>query len=124
MAAVTAVGMFIPAIADDGGVHKASEIALVPVRIAGVGAALVVGTPIAVTRAVPKQFIGMTTTVAEKIGGHDFFPSCVIASVVTGPAAVVVGGTKGVINGSKAAVIHGFGEPFAPKSFSLGNLEE
>jgi hypothetical protein len=123
-AAITAVGMVIPAFAGDGGVHKASEVALVPVRLAGVGAAMVIGTPIAVTREVPKQFCGMTTTVADKVGGHDFFPSCLLASVVTAPAAVVVGGGKGVITGSKNAVIHGFGEPFAPKSFSLGNLEE
>jgi hypothetical protein len=47
-----------------------------------------------------------------------------LASVVTAPAAVVVGGGKGVITGGKNAVIHGFNEPFAPKSFSIGNLEE
>ena len=65
----------------------------------------------------------MTSTVAHKIGGHSFAPSVLLAGVVTAPAAVVVGGAKGIYAGGKNAV-NGFNQPFNPDSFSIGNLEE
>jgi hypothetical protein len=92
-------------------------------RLSGMSAALVVGTPIAIVRETAHSYVSMTTSVADKIGGHAFAPSVVAASFVTGPAALVVGPAKGIYAGGKNAIV-GFNEPFKPESFSIGNLEE
>jgi hypothetical protein len=120
---VIAAGTMLPALADDDGLGKAVDSGLLVTRVGGLGAAWIVGCPIAVIRETTKSYISMTSAVADKIGGHNFGPSVLVASVVTAPAALVVGSAKGVYAGTKNAV-DGFNEPFKPDSFSIGNLEE
>jgi hypothetical protein len=88
------------------------------------GAGLVIGAPIAVTRETIRSYRGLTESAADKIGGKDFGPSCLLVSFITLPASLVVGGAKGTYISSRNAMKHGFNDPFNSDSFSVGKLEE
>jgi hypothetical protein len=120
-----ALGAIAPAFADDDtGLDKAVNGSLIVSRVGGLGAGLFFGVPIAIMRQTTSSYKSMTNGAADKVGGHDFAPSCALASIVTLPAALVVGPLKGTYTGTKNAVVHGFNEPFAAGSFSVGKLEE
>lgn len=124
LSAVMAAGLVTPALASDDGVEKVVDGSLIVTRMGGLGAGMVIGTPVAVTRQVVKSYKDMTEKAADKVGGHEFGPSCALVSLVTVPAALVYGGATGVFYGSKNAFVHGFNEPFHPDSFSVGKLED
>ncbi len=125
LSALLAMGSLAPAFAgDDSGVDKAANASLIVTRIGGLGAGMVVGAPIAVTRETIRSYRGLTESAADKIGGKDFGPSCLLVSLVTLPASLVVGGAKGTYIGSRNAFKHGFNDPFNSESFSVGKLEE
>jgi hypothetical protein len=119
-----ALGTVAPAFADsDAGLDHAVDGSLIVTRVLGMGAGLVIGTPIAVGRETTKSFINITSGAADKVGGHDFMPSCLLATFFSVPAALVVGPVKGVIAGGKNG-LNGFNTPFAQDSFSMGSLNE
>jgi len=93
--------------------------AMFPVRTLGVGAGLVLGTPIAVTRQVAEQTIGITGTFADKIGGKEHLPPVLFASILGVPFGVLTGSAEGVYFGGKNAIVHGSEKPFGKESFSL-----
>ena len=125
LAALVAMGSVAPAFADDDtGLDKAANASLIVTRVGGLGAAMVVGMPIAVVRETTRSYRGLTNSAADKVGGKDFGPSCLLVSLVTLPAAMVVGGAKGTYIGSRNAMKHGFNDPFNSDSFSVGKLEQ
>ena len=125
LAALVAMGSVAPAFADDDtGLDKAANASLIVTRVGGLGAAMVVGMPIAVVRETTRSYRGLTNSAADKVGGKDFGPSCLLVSLVTLPAAMFVGGAKGTYIGSRNAMKHGFNDPFNSDSFSVGKLEE
>lgn len=115
----TVAGIVAPAFAADEPMDKVVDGALIVPRVAATGASLVIGTPVAILRQTYKHYIDFTSQGAEKIGGKECGPACAVVSVVTIPAAVVVGGVKGFYIGNKNAYTHGFNEPFSPASFSI-----
>ena len=117
-----ALGIVSPALADDkgGGLERAVDGSLVVTRVGGVGAAAVLGTPVAVVRDVLHMYKTWTPDLADKVGGKDFAPSVALVSVATVPASLVWGGVCGTFHGTRNAVTKGFNEPFHPDSFSLG----
>ncbi|GEM_PF-466299 len=108
---------------DEGALDKAVDGSLIVTRVGGVGAGLVLGTPVAVVRETISSYIGLTGAAADKvggkIGGKDSGIACGVVSLVTVPAALVVGGAKGLFYGSKNGMMKGFNNPFSPASFSL-----
>jgi hypothetical protein len=120
---VMAAGSLLPALADDGS-DPVKDAGVFVARISGAGAGVVVGTPIAVVRETAKTYTTMTSSVAEDLGDKNSVTACLLASVVTGPSALVIGGAKGLIAGGRNGVVHGFNEPFTCDSFSLGCLDE
>lgn len=114
-----------PALAkdDEGALDKSVQSGLMVTRVGGVGAGVVLGTPVAVVRETISSYIGLTEAAADKagggIGGKDSGIACAVVSLVTAPAAVVLGGAKGLFYGSKNGMVHGFNEPFSPASFSI-----
>lgn len=118
------IGTIAPALADDTPLDKVVEGSLLVTRVAGVGSGVVLGTPVGVVRTVVKEYIGMTGAVADKVGGKDCGPCCLLVSVGTIPASLVWGGAKGVYYGGKNGIMHGFNEPFSPASFCLGKYDE
>jgi len=118
------LGTVAPAFADsDAGLDHAVDGSLIVTRVLGMGAGLVFGTPVAVGRETTKSFINLTSGAADKVGGHNFMPSCLLACFFSVPAAVIVGTGKGVYAGTKNG-LNGFNTPFAQDSFSMGSLEE
>jgi len=118
------VGALTPVLADDGPLDKVVDGSLIVTRVAGTGAGLVVGTPVGIVRSVVKNYINMTNTAADKVGGKDCGPCCLLVSVGTLPASLVWGGLTGTYYGGKNAFTHGFNEPFSPASFCLGKYDE
>jgi hypothetical protein len=112
---------FAPAFAADDPLQQAVDSSLIVTRVGGVGTAMVVGTPVAILRQTHKSYVHMTTAAADKIGGHDCGPCCLLASVVTIPASLVVGPATGTYYGAKNAFSKGFSNPFSPASFSLAD---
>jgi hypothetical protein len=114
-----------PAFAKDeeGALDKSVQGGLMVTRVGGVGAGVVVGAPVAVVRETISSYIGMTGAVADKVGGKaggkDNGLATAVVSLVTVPAALVVGGAKGLYYGSKNGMMHGFNQPFSPSSFSI-----
>jgi hypothetical protein len=119
-----ALGAYAPAFAADDGLQQAVDGSLMVTRVGGVGAGLVLGTPVAVVRETRKTYVDMTEKFADKVGDHSFGPSVLLASVFTIPASLVLGGLKGAYYGGKNAMTSGFSNPFAPASFSLEKLED
>lgn len=117
-------GLLTPALAADEGLDRVVEGSLLPTRMAGLGAGMTVGVPVAVTRQVVKSYKDITNKLADKVGGHEFGPSVALVSIVSVPAALVYGGATGTYYGSKNAFVHGFNKPFHPDSFSVGGLED
>lgn len=118
----------MPALADDEPLDKVTQGSLMVTRAGGVGAGVVVGTPVAVVRQSLKTYVNFTQSAADKVGGKlggkDNGPVCAVVSLVTLPASLVVGGAKGVYYGTKNGVTNGFNQPFHPDSYSLGSYEE
>lgn len=115
-------GSVLPACADDNKemMHNA---AMFPVRALGMGTALVVGTPIAVTRRVSNRVIGITSDFADKIGGKDNFPPVAGAAILGVPFGIIVGTGEGLYYGGKNAISHSVEKPFSSASFSLEEME-
>lgn len=124
MAALAVVAIAAPVFAADDAMDKVVQGALIPTRLGGVAAGVVVGTPIAIVRESVKSYKDLTEKCADKVGGHDFGPSCLLVSFATLPAGLVVGGVKGTYYGMKNGMVEGFQTPFAHDSFSLGKMEE
>lgn len=123
MAAALTLGLnMAPAMAADSDVSSmAKNAAWFPVQVAGVTAAWVVGTPIAVTRRAAVRIRTFNEEAADKIGGHEHFPPNLFASFFAVPAGSIVGLGEGVYYGGKNAVAHGVEHPFSLDSFSLGD---
>jgi hypothetical protein len=128
LAVVAIAGFNAPAMAESDGLEMATQGSLMVTRVGGVGAGLVIGTPVAVTKQVSKTYVNYTQAAADKVGGKvggkDNGPACAVVSLVTLPAALVVGGAKGLYYGTKNGVKGGFNTPFHPDSYSLGAIEE
>lgn len=129
LAVVAMIGSFsTPAKAEQDGLEMVTQGSLMVTRVGGIGAGLVVGTPVAVVRQTFKTYVDYTQAAAdkvgEKVGGKDNGPVCAVVSLVTLPASLVVGGAKGVYYGAKNGFVNGFDKPFHPDSYSLGSLEE
>ena len=119
-----AAGTLAPALAaDNDGLDTAVNGSLLVTRVGGLAAGLVIGTPIAVVREIGHNYMHFTEGAADKIGGHDNGPACVLASIFSIPAALVVGSAKGLYAGTKNGV-QGFNSPFQADSFSSRNLDE
>lgn len=116
----TTVGMFAPAAfaGDSEPLDKVVDASLVPTRAAGAVCGVLVGMPVAALRQTYKNYVSMTTSMADKIGGHECGPSCAVASIGTIPASIVVGTALGIYHGGKNG-INGFNQPFNPQSFSV-----
>ena len=110
--------------ADNSGLDTANEVAMVPVRLGGVAAGVVLGTPIAVVRESYKSYLDLTGAGAEQIHGKDCGPACALVSIFTLPAGIVVGTVKGGYYGMKNGFMKGFQTPFNSESFSMGKLED
>lgn len=106
--------------ADSDGLQMAVDGGLAVTRVGGVGASLVLGTPVAILRDTYKHYTTWTPALADHVGGHEFGPSMALVSLATVPASMVWGGLTGTYHGGRNAFVHGFNEPFHPDSFSLG----
>jgi len=113
-----------PALAADDNLDTANEVAMVPVRLGGVAAGVVIGTPVAVVRESLKSYLDLTGAGADQIHGKDNGPANLLVSIVTLPAGIVLGTVKGGYYGIKNGCMKGFSTPFNSESFSLGKLEE
>jgi hypothetical protein len=105
---------------DGGGLERAVDGSLIVTRVGGVGAGMVIGTPVAIVRDTLHMYRSWTPDLADKVGGKDFFPSVALVSIATLPASMVWGGVCGTYHASRNALNKGFNEPFHPDSFSLG----
>lgn len=127
LALAATLAMTAPARAADDGLDMATQGSLMVTRVGGIGAGVVVGTPIAVIRESVKSYIDLTQSAADSVGepmgGKDSGPVCLVVSLVTLPAGLLVGGAKGLYYGTRNGVVSGFNTPFHPDSFSLGELE-
>ena len=113
-------GIIAPAFAADEPLQKAVDGSVMVTRVGGVGAGMVVGTPVAIVKQTVKSYVHMTKGLADKMpGGHDCGPCCLVASVATIPACLVVGPATGTYYGVKNGMKVGFSNPFSPQSFSL-----
>jgi hypothetical protein len=129
LAVVATMSSFaMPAMAEDEPLDMVTQGSLMVTRVGGIGAGVVIGTPVAVVRESFKSYVSFTQAAADKVGGKlggkDNGPVCAVVSLATLPASLVVGGAKGVYYGTKNGVCTGFNQPFHPDSYSLGNLEE
>lgn len=124
LSALCAASMVAPAMAasgDSDAMDKVMQVSEFPVRVAGVGTGIVLGTPVAILRQSVHSYMQMTNPVADKIGGHDCGLSCGAASLVTIPASLVKGTVLGSYYGVKNGMVDGFSTPFNTSSFSLGS---
>jgi hypothetical protein len=103
------------------GLDQAVEGGLMVTRVGGVGAALVLGTPVAIVRDTYKSYTTWTPQWADKFGGKDFAPSVALVSIASVPASLVWGTVSGTYHGTHNAFTKGFNEPFNPSSFSMSN---
>lgn len=125
------LGSFLPAMADgdigDSGLDRSVDASLMPTRFVGMGASMLFGIPISIVRHTGKAYVDMTNKGADKfggkMGGKDNGPTCGVVSIVTLPAAMVVGTVKGTYWGAKNSFTH-FNQPFEGESFSTGKMEE
>lgn len=128
LVAATLLGTVAPAMAAEEPLEKATQGGLMVTRVGGMASGVVLGTPIATGRETYKSYISFTEAAADKVGGKvggkDSGPVCLVVSLVTLPAAVVVGGAKGLYYGVKNGVWGGFEKPFYKDSYSLGVLDE
>ncbi len=114
-------GMTAPAFAsssDNSPLSKVVQVYLFPVRVVAAGVGCVVGIPVAAVRDTYTQYVSMTTTCADKVGGHECGPSCLGVSLVTVPAAILIGSARGVYYGGYNGIM-GYNAPYAPSSFSV-----
>lgn len=129
LAACVSFSSVMPAFAEgDSGLDKTVEGTMMVPRAAGLGVGMLVGVPIAIVRHTAKSYVDLTQKSADKVagkmGGKDSGPACGVLSLVTLPAAVVVGTVKGSYCGTKNAMVHGFNEPLNPSGMSIGKLED
>ncbi len=128
LVAATVFGTVAPAMAADEPLEKTTQGSLMVTRVGGMASGVVLGTPVAAGRETYKSYINFTEAAADKVGGKvggkDNGPVCLVVSLVTLPAAVVVGSAKGLYYGVKNGVWGGFDRPFYKDSYSLGALEE
>jgi hypothetical protein len=103
----------------EGGLETAVDGSLMVTRAGGVGAALVVGTPVAIVRDSYKYYTDWTPSLADHVGGKDFGPSMALVSLVTLPAAMTWGTVTGTFHGVRNGFTEGFQEPFNAKSFNI-----
>ena len=113
-----------PAFAADDNLDCVTSISMMPVRLGGVATGVVIGTPVAVARESYKSFLDLTGAGAEQIHAKDCAPACLLVSVFTLPASLVLGTVKGSYYGVKNGVLKGFSTPFNSESISMGTLDE
>ncbi|MCI0350986.1 MAG: hypothetical protein L0Z53_16290, partial [Acidobacteriales bacterium] len=77
-----------PAFAGDEPLDKAVNGSLIVTRVGGVGAGVVLGAPVAVVRETITSYIDFTGAAADKVGGKDCGPCCLLVSLVTVPASL------------------------------------
>ncbi len=117
--AVLAISACAPANAEDTK-EMAKNTALFPIKAVAMGAGMVVGIPVAITRRSSNRCIEYTQNIADKIGGKEHGPPAIFASVLGMPAGLIVGAGEGVYYGGRNAINGGAGEkPFALGTFSL-----
>lgn len=121
-ALLIAASASLPARADDTN-EMLKNTAMFPVTAVAIGSAMVVGTPIAVTRQVSVRIREYTATFADNIGGKEHFPPNLFASVLSVPFGAIVGTAEGVYYGPKNAIQHGVEKPFSVASFSLADMD-
>lgn len=109
-----------PALADDGFKDMTMNTVLFPVKAVGIGAGMVVGIPVAITRRASSRSMEFTDTFADKIGGHEHIPPRAMASLAGIPFGILVGTGEGVYYGGKNAISN-CDKPFSLESFSLGS---
>lgn len=125
LAVAMAFGMTSPMFASEGkssggdNMDKVVDGSLIVTRVGGVGAGVVLGTPVAIVRDTYKDYTSWTTTLADSVGGHDCAPSCALVSLVTIPASLVWGTVTGTYHGCRNGLTKGFTEPFNAESFSI-----
>ncbi len=108
-----------PALADDGLKDMTMNTVLFPIKAVGIGAGMVVGIPVAITRRASVRSMEFTDTFADKIGGHEHIPPRAMASLAGIPFGIIVGTGEGVYYGGKNAIVNGSEKPFCLGSFSL-----
>lgn len=100
--------------------HLAAS-ALIPFKIAAVGTAAVIGTPIAIVRCETKRLDTYSNAVRTELDAPDGSLPLVVASV-PGQSLRAIGTLgAGVLNGLFNAT-ESWNRPFSRESFSLGNL--
>lgn len=124
LATTIALGIGLPMFAAEtkgSGDHMETVVdgSLIFTRAGGVGAGVVLGTPVAIVRDTYKSYTTWTPALADQIGGKDFAPSCALVSLVTVPASMVWGTVTGTFHGTRNGLTKGFTEPFNPASFSI-----
>lgn len=124
MSLVACAAAAAPAFASDDAMDKVTQGALLPTRVGGVAAGIVLGTPVAIVRESYQSYKDLTNAGAEQIHGKECGPACLLVSVFTLPAGLVVGTVKGTYYGLKNGIMDGFQTPFHPHSFSIGELEK
>lgn len=105
---------------DADALDKVVQASTFPVRVAGVGVGMVLGTPVAVLRSTTHSYKKMTTPLADKMGGHDCGISLGVANLITLPASIIEGTVLGTYYGIKNGMVDGFSSPFNTTSFSMG----
>ncbi len=108
-----------PAQADDGFKDMTMNTVLFPIKAVGIGAGMVVGIPVAITRRASHRSMEFTETFADKIGGHEHLPPRAFAFLAAVPVGIVVGTGEGVYYGGRNAIVSGSEKPFGLGSFSL-----
>jgi len=116
------LGSALPASADESK-EMLKNVGMFPVRTLALGAGLLVGTPIAISRRTADRCSEYTGNFADKIGGKDHLPPVLFASVLGVPFGVIAGTSEGVYLGGKNAIANCVEKPFSKESFSLGELE-
>ncbi len=127
LAMVAAFGIGSPMLAAEKGgdaMDKVVDGSLIVTRVGGMGASLVLGTPVAVVRDSVHDYKAWTPSLAEHVGGKDFGPSMALVSLVTLPTSLVWGTVTGVFHGTRNSFVKGFNEPFNPESFNITSTYE
>ncbi len=108
-----------PAQADEDLKDMTMNTVLFPIKAVGIGAGMVVGIPVAITRRASVRSMEFTDSFADNIGGHEHIPPRAMASLVGIPFGILVGAGEGVYYGGKNAIVNGSDKPFCLGSFSL-----
>ncbi len=95
-----------------------SRTAMLPVRTLGLGAALAIGTPIAIVRSEVASFGDYTRAVDTEMRAKDGSLGLILVSMPGEAMQIVEKAGTGLVNGGYNA-LQGWDRPFSEKSFSL-----